>query len=172
MDQAQIFARLEKLAELAKRGVGGERQTAQAMLEKMMAQHNITWAQLGVEEKVWAEFSIKTRADSALLTQVIIHVLQVDGFNYRKRGMWWKIEMTKMQELECHLQYDIYRRALRKEIDLCIQAFIHANKIYGVRSKEKQEPEKKLTAQERADMMRLSAMIFNMNPVTIRKAIT
>lgn len=77
-----VRRRLQKIAQLAERGVGGEKAAAQAMLERQLRKHGITLADLDVFiKREWTEISTTCDYDLQLLEQVIRKVTQQNDFD-------------------------------------------------------------------------------------------
>ncbi|HDR9163667.1 TPA: hypothetical protein QDB28_004071 [Burkholderia vietnamiensis] len=135
MDNDKIRSRMMKLLELAKRGVGGEKDNAQRFLDKMLKQHGMTLADLDDEAiaKHWHTFTYKTELEQKLLIQTACKVLQTGSITTsRRRGSRsLQIELTKAQALELELHYSIYRAELSRNIDRMFHAFCVTNRICG-----------------------------------------
>lgn len=159
--------RLERLLQLAKRGVGGEAETAETMLNRMLAEHGLTIADLeGHEEPTWHEFKPSGTYGVDLLIQTVCKVTGSSTISTGKRkGSKSKfIKLTKAQAAEVHVAYSVYTRAFQAEIDALMLAFINVNDIRsGAVSGDFSEPSK----DERERMRRAAAMAFGMDAVAV-----
>ncbi len=76
---------------------------------------------------------------------------------------------------EIELMFSLLRDAFKEEVDLLLVAFIHKNKLFGVSAPKDDDDEEecpKQTPEEAMRLKRIAALMGNMAPVTIRKAIT
>lgn len=126
---------LQKIKELASHGVGGEKQNAQAMLDKLMSKYNITDEDLC--EEIIKEFDFKTnnKLEKALLGQIAYSVY---GNINDKKGYYSYtyiknktcIKCTDAEFLEISAKFDFYKKEYKKQQKLFYRAFIHANSIF------------------------------------------
>lgn len=99
----KILQRLKKLQALAERGVVGEKSTAQAMLDKLLAKNGIeTLEELETEEVEYFLFSYKGKHEITLLKQCMYKVIGAATGReyYRSHGTRQKIGIycTKAQK--------------------------------------------------------------------------
>jgi len=135
--------RMKKILALARRGVGGEKETAQAMLEKLLAKYGMTVTDLESESQpaTLREFKYSTEFERRLLSQIVACVLGTRSFAaWRLRGKKiLKFELTALQYAEVDVRYNAYRSPLRKELDKATSrvysAFVQANDL-GVSTDE------------------------------------
>jgi hypothetical protein len=133
-DKDRIKSRLQKILELARQGVGGEKDNAQSVLDKLLKNHGLSLEDLEREELEVCEFSYRDALEKDLLKQVLYSVLQVSSLSVRVESGNSKkmaIKATKAQKLELELAYGLYRESFKKEQDRLFRAFIHKNKLYG-----------------------------------------
>jgi hypothetical protein len=159
-DNDKIHARLMKLYELAKRGEHGERENAQRFLEKQLAKHGMTIADLDDAASATQrfKFTYKTDVEHRLLNQILFSVLQTGNLTVwhtrGKRG--FDVEMTKAQHLEVEMRYAVYRRELAQQMDHLFVAFIHKNDITGpAREDDDAKPAKQRSEAELAAIRRM-----------------
>lgn len=132
----RIKEKLRKLLELTRQGVGGEKNNAQSVLDKLLKKHSITLEDLDPECAPVEpyEFSFKNEVERDLLHQVIYSVLQVSSVFVRDQHANSKkvcIKVTKAQKLEIDLAFEVYRIAFKKEQQRLFLAFIHKNRLCG-----------------------------------------
>lgn len=81
---------LKKLRALALRGIDGEKEQAQAILEKLMKKYDITFGELDEEELNEYEFEFHGKEQKVLLRQTIYKVTNdrssMWGFKYTDTG--------------------------------------------------------------------------------------
>lgn len=76
----KTIARIKKLQALAERGVGGEKETAQRMLDKMLKENGITTLkELENEEYEYTLFSYNGKHEIKLLRQCMYKVMGADS---------------------------------------------------------------------------------------------
>ena len=134
MDEKAV-QRIKKLQALAERGVGGEKETAAAMLEKMLAKNGIsTLEELETDEVEYTLFSYSGKHEIKLLMQCFYKVLgaKEDRGTYRSKGTRQKIGIycTKAQKIEIELEFEFYRNVFYEEISVFMDAFIQAQGIF------------------------------------------
>ena len=113
MDEKTI-QRIKKLQTLAERGVGGEKDTAEKMLQKMLEKSGIrSLDELQSEEYEYTLFSYNGKHERKLLVQCIYKVMTAAGDRryYRSKGKRQKLGIycTKAQKLEIEMEFMFYR---------------------------------------------------------------
>ena len=159
--------RLERLLQLARRGVGGEAETAEVMLNRMLAEHGLTLADLEMQdEPSWHEFKPVGTNGRDLLLQTAHKVTNTSELKTGKRrgSKSVFIKVTKAQAAEIQVAYSVYTRAFKAEIDALMLAFINVNDI---RSSQAGSVGRPLTDDERERIRRASAMAFGMDAVAV-----
>ena len=134
MDEKTI-QRMKKLQALAERGVGGEKETAEKMLQRMLEKNGIrSLDELQSEEYEYVLFPYNGKYEMKLLKQCIYKVLTAAGDRtyYRTKGKRQKLGIycTKAQKIEIQLEFDFYRKVFYEELDIFMSAFINAQKIF------------------------------------------
>jgi hypothetical protein len=176
-----LMRRIGKIKALAERGVDGERATAQAMLESILARHNLTLADIEDASPVrkWVEVSFVGKHERGLMSQVIRKVRKHSGdlpIRHRKRARSsFYVELSPAEHVEVEFVFELMRKALADEFDKVLTAFIHSNRLYGPARELDDEDDDKpdtLTPEERMRMRQIANMAMMMSPVDVRKAIT
>lgn len=134
MDDKTI-QRIKKLQALAERGVGGEKETAEKMLRKMLKKNGIqSLEELEQEEYEYTLFSYNGQHELKLLKQCIYKVLTAAGDRtyYRTRGTRQKLGVycTKAQKIEIELEFEFYKNIFYEELETFMAAFIQAQGIF------------------------------------------
>ena len=134
MDEKTI-QRIKKLQTLAERGVGGEKDTAERMLQKMLERNGIkSLDELQSEEYEYTLFSYNGKHERKLLVQCIYKVMTAAGDRryYRSKGKRQKLGIycTKAQKLEIEMEFMFYRNVFYEELDIFMSAFINAQGIF------------------------------------------
>lgn len=112
--EEKTIARIKKLQALAERGTGGEKETAQRMLDKMLKENGITTLkELENEEYEYTLFSYNGKHEIKLLRQCMYKVMGADSDRtpYRTKGKRQKLGIycTPSQKIEIELEFDFYR---------------------------------------------------------------
>lgn len=134
MDEKTV-ERIKKLQALAERGVGGEKTTAEKMLQRLLEKNGIsTLEELEEDEAEYFLFSYKGRHEIKLLKQCMYKVLGASEkiISYRTRGTRQKIGIycTKAQRIEIELEFEFYRNVFYEELSTFMDAFIQAQQIF------------------------------------------
>jgi hypothetical protein len=128
----KLLRRLQKLLALAERGVGGEKTTAQRMLDNSLAKNNLTIDDiLGDETRDhWIKYN-KTILHRRLLNQIIYSVCgSIDKYGSPRKRYQLCIECSEYDLMQITLKYGILADELDKELDLSYSAFIQVNSIF------------------------------------------
>ena len=127
--------RIKKLQALAERGVGGERETAQKKLQKMLEDNKIISLEELEEDKVeYFLFSYNGKHEIPLLKQCVYKVLgaKTDRTYYRSRGYRQKLGLycTKAQKIEIELEFEFYKKVFYEDLTTFMIAFIQKQGIF------------------------------------------
>ena len=131
----QILERIKAVRNLAERGDRGEKESAAAMLDRLMEKYGITETELAEERREIAWFRYKTPLEHRLLLQVIYAVTGRAAFGCvgkhtnRPRKMVG-IECTTAERLEIEFSFDFYKAAFEKELERFYMAFLQKNRIF------------------------------------------
>ena len=136
---SDINERLKKLKELALRGVGGEKDQAQAILEKLIKKYNVNIDDLDESKTQMFIFEYHGEIEKRLLVQIAYKILNNDNCVYNRRyiesGRKCKtkvsIECTEAQKIEIEFLFDFYKKLWEKEINLFFRAFIQNHRLFG-----------------------------------------
>lgn len=150
-------ALLHKLRSLAERGIGGERENAQRMLEKKLEEFGIDPEDFELNEDV-GDLWFKVPKYSKMFVLIAAEVLDVDTIRYTKAksGKEIGIRCTASQAVEIELIYAAYRRGLDKEIEMLKEAYFYRNNLYSTATRsfdEKFGRDRTLKIQQMADRM-------------------
>lgn len=167
--------RMKKILALARRGVGGEKTTAEAMLNKLLDKYGMTITDLegGDQVAVRREFKYTTEYDRRLVRQIAAFVLGTRSFTSWKRAgkKIMLFELTSLQYAEVDIRYTAYRGQLRKELakasDRVYSAFIHTNDLGVDRSDDDEQP----TDMDLAELEAILGLMSTMRPIPIHRQI-
>lgn len=133
MSDEKIIAKLKKIMALADGGVGGEKETAERMLQSALKRHGISRDEL-IGDKIsthWFKIEYHHRRLAFQLAyKVIGHRNYGVWSNKAKRGKTG-LDMTDAQAVEFEVSLEIYAKALDKHRELSYRAFIQANDLFG-----------------------------------------
>lgn len=172
MSDDKIKDRMLKLLALARQGVGGEADNAERFLQKMLARHGMTMADLEDSEqpKTRVEFTWKTDEEHAILVAVICRAIKARDFTCWTMGKrkGFKVELTVAQRVEVELSMAAYMPEFKRQQALMMAAFIHKNRIYsGVESDEPSDA----PPPPKEDIAAIVAMMQGMRHTPVHKAI-
>jgi hypothetical protein len=154
----------KKLKALADKGVGGEKQNAEQMLEKFLKKHNLTIEEIEGEKINKYFFQIDNKYQ-----QLLNQILKITN---RSLSLWAEIPKNKIRQLrlagnymtectasqfvEIKAKFDFYSNLYEEELDVFYTAFLHANNLLvesTAQDKEKGISDEERERQERAYLM-------------------
>lgn len=133
--EEKTVQRIKKLQALAERGVGGEKKTAEKMLQRLLEKNGIsTLEELEKDEVEYFLFSYNGKHEIKLLMQCMYKVLGYSNNTtyFRTKGTRQKIGIycTKAQRIEIELEFEFYRNVFYEELPSFMSAFIAAQDIF------------------------------------------
>ena len=135
-EREKLQEKLRKLKALAEQGVGGEKENAEKLLAALMKKHNISEEEIEEVQIKTYFIRYKTEWERRLLHQLAYMHLgsgHSSGCVGTYTGHMRKkvsIKCTAAVYLEIEAEFDIYRRALEKEIEYFYYAFVSKNNLY------------------------------------------
>lgn len=172
----ELLEKIKKIKALADRGDRGEKESAKALLEKLMQKHGITEADLEVERVETAWFTYHDELERRILGQVIYTVTGKSSFGCvgaasgRKRKKLG-IDCTAAQRLEIEFNYKFFYGAAKKEFEVFLYAFYSKNDLFPEKSEVPLKALEEMTPEEKEEMIRASMMAEEMKRHTPHKAI-
>ena len=172
-DREQLLRKVKKIQALAERGDRGEKESAAALLERLMKQYGITESELSEDRRERAWFRFKTPLERKLLNQVIYTVTGriayscVGRYTNRPRKMLG-IDCTAAERLEIEISFEFYNAALEKELARFYSAFLNKNHIFPEKAIDEIPDTGEIDLEE---AQRLSMMMAGMEEHTRRKAL-
>jgi hypothetical protein len=168
---------MKKILALARRGVGGEKATAEAMLAKLLARYGMTVADLdGDEQKAERHFfTYRTDTERRLLIQIVANITGANSIHHWKRKGKRVIgfELTTLQYAEVDVRYEAYRGPLQAELNKTTNrvyaAFVQANDLGVSRTNEDDDSDRPPTDLD--ELMAVMALMQTMRPVPIHRQI-
>lgn len=169
-----VLARIRKIAALAARGVGGEQQTARAMLEALLREHDLTIEQVIGGEKRWVTFDFRDALEEKVLVHFVCNVMQVRDFSVKQWRGHFSVEMDAAKAIVAEAKWPIVQKAWRKEYKAArariASAFISAQRLFGP-PRPDTEPENEPTAEELAEFEAIANLARAMQRVNLRDMI-
>lgn len=168
---------LQKIKALADRGVEGERESAQAILSRLMEQYGISEAELEEDRRETAWFAYSQEIERRLLAQIIYMVTGASSYGCvgtytgRKRKKLGA-ECTAAERMEIEANYEFFKAAMSEELEIFFSAFAYKNNLFPPEEKCPKKKIEELTEEERAHVMKAGLMMEGMERHTLRKATT
>ncbi len=134
-ERERLLEKIRKVQALANRGADGEKQSAAALLDRLMTQYGIDEAEIAEERLEKCFFRYKTPYERKLLVQVIYTVTGkipfkcVGSYSGRARKQVG-IDCTAAERLEIEFSYEFYKAALEEEMERFYSAFVMKNDIF------------------------------------------
>ena len=175
MTDTKITSRLLKLLALAKRGVGGEKENAQRMLDKLLAKHHMKLSDIINDDEalIRSFFNYGSPLEKKLLINIVCAV--TNSYSYTeiiKHGLGRKMgfKLTRSQFNEIRFLYIIYRKELTRGVDNFYKAFVYKNDIFPTVDTGKSRTE--LSLQEKKDLADVMKLMDSIERTAIHKQIT
>jgi len=129
MDKITELAK--KLNELAKQGIGGEKENAKIMLDKLIKKHGLSMD--SIEDPKTEDFIVKISKDQLkLMCQIIICVLGAKCEIWKVKGKRTSISIncTNIQFIEIQSMFEFYWTSYQNELKTFYTAFLHKNRLF------------------------------------------
>lgn len=161
------IALLKKLKALADRGVGGEKENAQSMLDKMLKENNLTLEDLEGETVDIHLIKYTDEFQKKFLHQIISSVMgKISTWthpHYKKQVIF---ESTVAEYIEIKAKYRFYFRDLIEQRQLFYKAYIQRNELY---IKDSKPEDRELTQKEMEELLKMSQMMLGIDKKTFHK---
>lgn len=169
----KIRERIVKLHKLVEQGIGGEKQNAQKILNKLLAKHGITLSEITDDDKE-EEFIIKFKGsfEKRLLIQIIRKIRNRETMGcFNKNRLYFN--STKMEHVEILTLFSVYKNALSREFEDLFVAFIHQQDIFPLQKDDDQaeKNDKPKTPEERDRAKKLASMMSTIDKVNVYETI-
>jgi len=151
-----ILALAQKLHALSLRGVDGERTTAEAMLQKLMAKHRITMEDLQLVQRTERDYPYESIEHRDFICQVVWSVQAMAKPQDWKKGSAVVVDLSHAEHLEMLLKLDHYWQLYQRELAIFYEAFIRKNDL--VRRTPADEQKSELTPEEVQRIRRVMGM--------------
>ncbi|HDF4164020.1 TPA: hypothetical protein ACMU2U_001430 [Clostridioides difficile] len=124
-----LLEKIRKVKILADNGVGGEQESAQRILKRLMEKHSISIEDLEVKKVEKYYFRYKDNIEKKILTQVIGIVTNLDYAYKVHRRKEFKVECTIAKKITIDMYFDFYKKAFNKELKSFLYAFFYKNNM-------------------------------------------
>lgn len=168
--------RLKKIYNLSLKGVGGEREQAQAILDKLLKKYELSLDDIDDEDTASYDYELKYHGEEQLriLHQTIYKVLnstdEIYDIRYTSSGRLccnrMVVHCTAIQKVEIEFLFDFYKRIWEKDKEMLMKAFIQKHEIFGS-LKEGEKP----TELPNAEMLKISNLMKGISDETPIKQI-
>lgn len=166
--------RLRKLYALAMRGVGGEKEQAQAMLEKLTRKYAISMQDLDEEAVQDFVFEFHGAEQERILKQTIYMVTDdkhsMYNLQYTASGRGCKTKLgarcTAAQKVEIEFLFDFHKKLWEKEKEALLQAYFQKHRLFG--NLKEGERARELSREE---LLKMEALIQGLSDDTPLKQI-
>ena len=134
-EREELLKRLERVKALAERGVGGEKENAEALLKRLMEKYEIS--DEDIEDTSTRTYFIRyqTQWERKLLHQIAYMHLG-SGHSFGCVGTYTNrsrkkvgVECTPAQYIEIEADYEFFRTAMEEEMSIFYTAFISKNNL-------------------------------------------
>ena len=130
-DYESLKAKINKIKELSLRGVGGEKETANKMLEELFLKYNLSPEDfLEIEEqKSLVIIEPQNDLEKKLIYQIAAkytNVKQYEQFSDNKIGFM----LSKIEKIEMLDAYSFYKKLMNDDLNVFFSAFIHKHYIF------------------------------------------
>jgi len=167
-----IKAKLRKIAALAERGVGGERENARRLLQRLLCQHNLTIEDLGKPKargRYW--FRCRDVLERQILFQCYFRATNKDEVSYYQRGREIGFTLSPMEQLELENLWrhfrPLWRREIRTQQERIVHAFVSKHDLYSASTET--DSDNPLSPEERAALLSLMENMTSSDYVSVRR---
>lgn len=168
MNDENVKARIRKLLALAERGVGGEKETANRMLNKMLDRHGMTLDDLRDDRRSLHPVKCANAFERRLVSQIISKVQNSPSpkvFKVGRACLTVHIEVTPAELVEFSIHWEALRKDLAKCLGNAYVAFVHTNNLFPADPGDAvDEP---MTPERMADIEAITAMMRGMEPTAV-----
>lgn len=133
-ERESIRIRLLKVLRLAQDGVGGERENAEAMLEKLLRKHRMTMADLEgaldqPREREW--LPVGDEEERTVLSQLVVRLFGVDRPTWRRGATELGVEVTPSERAAARIAWEVYRAAFAEARQALVLGFCYKHGLYA-----------------------------------------
>jgi len=146
----------EKLKALAVRGIGGEKENAQRMLEKHLEKHGMTIKDVESDVKEKRIVNYKGTEQLQFYSQVVSSVLGKGAVSLYENGIAFTVTNSEFIEIEAKVSF--FWETYLDEKDVFYKAFIQTNELYVKDSHLNYDEDKEETEEEYNERLKVLKM--------------
>ena len=171
MSNDRVIELAKKLKALADRGVGGEKENAIHMLDRLMTEHDISMDDIENPERVDYLFKYQNQYHKQILIQAIGMVMGKEARIFKKTGRSFRliVACTHAEYLEIEATHLFYYDHFKTELDHFLGAFIQKNNLFAQDAEAKSFEE--LTPKELERLKRMMKYTNSIDRKTLHKGI-
>lgn len=121
-----MIDKLQKLYNLAQRGVGGEKDNAEALLQKLLNKYNLTLADITEDSKSIRTVKYYSIQEQSLIAQLLWKLFDIQRIEYIPKEKTIVMELTDVQWIELSEHLKFYIPLFREERKALMQQVLHA----------------------------------------------
>lgn len=124
--------RLQKIKELADKGIDGEAEAARAKLQEGLKRLGLTLADLKSIKRTEQQIGYDNEYEADIITQVIAS-MELQAYKRNRNGRWLKkvfVECTPTELAELKLRLEFYLLTFRKELADITLAYIYKHELF------------------------------------------
>lgn len=130
-----VLERARRIAELAKRGVDGERVNAERLLADFLAKHGLQMEDLEREERRWYDFEpIAVPRGDELWAQCVGSTVETDKYARHKGEtvIGYRALLTAAEHAEVCMKLAVIVPLYEDELQVWFLSFLAANELFGL----------------------------------------
>ena len=133
-----VRARLLKVLRLAQSGVGGERENAAVLLEKLLRKHGMTMADLegaSSQARTQSWFPASDVDERTVLSQLAISLFGTDRKHWSRQGSTQLgIDVTPSEHAALTIAWEVYRAAFAEARHALVLGFCYKHNLFASES--------------------------------------
>ncbi|GBC62508.1 hypothetical protein DENIS_3480 [Desulfonema ishimotonii] len=123
----EVMDRLRKIRNLAETGTGGERQTAQALLDRLLKKHGVSPDDIDSDDAPKEyQYRYKTKLESKLLVQLYFFTTGKKALYVCRKTRTLYLDLSKSQKIFIDEYYSVLTPAMRKAFEELTEDFMWA----------------------------------------------
>lgn len=179
--EQNILERLNKLKELAERGIEGEAENAKRFLNRELRKYNMSLDDLiaSKEEKHKRIIKYSSAFERSLLVQCVVFLFGSNSeifsntYRYRNGKMEMHFEISDLDFVLLDDFFNFYRNCLKEELkksqEKLYQAYLSSNNLYDSAPEEERKGKTKPCKFSFADLLEIQIMSSNMEKKVYNK---
>lgn len=170
MNMDKIQEKLKKIKALAEQGIGGEKEGAIELYQKLLAKYELTDDDIEEITVSRAWFRYDNELDKKLLTQLFYKVTGCPTYYEKtdKRKRLIGVDCTEIERDMIVFYYQFYNEHIQEELKKFLAAFFHTNGLFPDETARCYDEYKDMPGKERSmkEILEIEAMASGMNRKT------